>query len=96
MLALAQGRLAPHGKHADLHRRALRAMEGTESSNRVRWVPSHKEEQRVLDGLIAQEDMEGNREADRLATKGMELHKIQEYQVAMAQAQDRMVEELLT
>eukprot|EP00972_Heterocapsa_arctica_P000615 89528-Heterocapsa_arctica.AAC.1 len=71
MMALAQGRLAPHGKHADSHRRALRAMEGRESGDiRVKWVPSHKEEQGVPDGIFSQEDMEGNREADKLATKG--------------------------
>eukprot|EP00972_Heterocapsa_arctica_P075257 11102247-Heterocapsa_arctica.AAC.1 len=40
--------------------------------------------------------MEGNREADKLATKGMELHMVPGYQVAKAQAQDRLVEDLLT
>eukprot|EP00972_Heterocapsa_arctica_P025194 3712201-Heterocapsa_arctica.AAC.1 len=96
-MALAQGRLVPHGKHADLHRRALRAMVGRESGNiRVKWVPSHKEEQGVLDGLITQEDMEGNREADKLATKGVELHMVPGHQVAKVQAQDKPVEDLLT
>eukprot|EP00972_Heterocapsa_arctica_P094818 13983401-Heterocapsa_arctica.AAC.1 len=28
MIALADGRLIPHGKHANLHRRAIIAMEG--------------------------------------------------------------------
>eukprot|EP00972_Heterocapsa_arctica_P067425 9951445-Heterocapsa_arctica.AAC.1 len=95
-MALAQGRLVPHGKHTDLHRRALRAMEGRGSGGiRVKWVPSRKEEQGLLDGIISQEDMEGDRETDKLATKGVELHMVPEHQVAMVQAQDKLVEDLL-
>eukprot|EP00972_Heterocapsa_arctica_P008743 1283364-Heterocapsa_arctica.AAC.1 len=40
--------------------------------------------------------MEGNREADKLATKGVELHMVPAHQVAMVQAQDKLVEELCT
>eukprot|EP00972_Heterocapsa_arctica_P026221 3860335-Heterocapsa_arctica.AAC.1 len=40
-MALADGRLVPHGKHSDLHRRAINAMEGRPPRNlRVKWVPS--------------------------------------------------------
>eukprot|EP00972_Heterocapsa_arctica_P063464 9365544-Heterocapsa_arctica.AAC.1 len=59
-------------------------------------VPSHEEEQAVLDGVITQEDMEGNREADKLATKGGELHMVPEHQVAKVLAQYKVVEDLLT
>eukprot|EP00972_Heterocapsa_arctica_P095080 14022971-Heterocapsa_arctica.AAC.1 len=64
-MALADGRLVPHGKHADLHRRAINVMKGRFSSNlQVKWVPSHKDEEGVKAGLISQEHMEGNKEAD--------------------------------
>ncbi len=44
MMALIDGRLNPHGKHADLHRRALNAFEqGPNWILRVKWVPSHKD-----------------------------------------------------
>eukprot|EP00972_Heterocapsa_arctica_P071250 10524815-Heterocapsa_arctica.AAC.1 len=77
MMALRDGSLVPHGKHADLHRRALLAMEGRTSGNiQVQWIPAHKEEQGVRDGIITQETMEGNREADKLATLGVNLHII--------------------
>eukprot|EP00972_Heterocapsa_arctica_P045942 6779223-Heterocapsa_arctica.AAC.1 len=68
---LADGRLVPHGKHADLHRRAINATKGRASSNiQVKWAPSHKDEEGVKAGLISQEHMEGDKEADKLATLG--------------------------
>eukprot|EP00972_Heterocapsa_arctica_P010052 1476761-Heterocapsa_arctica.AAC.1 len=76
-MALAQGRLIPHGTHADLHKRAIQTMEGRISRNiRVKWVPSHKDEQGVKDGIITQEGMEGNREADKLAPQGVGMHEV--------------------
>eukprot|EP00972_Heterocapsa_arctica_P104349 15381751-Heterocapsa_arctica.AAC.1 len=38
MMALIYGRLVPHGKHADLHRRAINAFEmGPPRTLRVKW-----------------------------------------------------------
>ena len=51
MMALIDGRLVPHGKHADLHRRAINAYEHKEPrSLRVKWVPSHMKEEDVEKG----------------------------------------------
>eukprot|EP00972_Heterocapsa_arctica_P022629 3330972-Heterocapsa_arctica.AAC.1 len=58
-MALSDGRSVPHGKHADLHRRAIQAMEGR-TSDRI------------------QEHMEGNKEADKLASLGVEMHEVPE------------------
>eukprot|EP00972_Heterocapsa_arctica_P004118 611559-Heterocapsa_arctica.AAC.1 len=75
-MALIDGRLVPHGKHEDLHRRAINAMEGKAPRNlRVKWVPSHKDEEHVRAGIISEEHRAGNAEADKLATKGAELHQ---------------------
>eukprot|EP00972_Heterocapsa_arctica_P091170 13452081-Heterocapsa_arctica.AAC.1 len=70
-MALIDGRLIPHGKHADLHRRAIKAYEqGTQRTLRVKWVPSHMKEVDIMKGTITREDQEGNDEADKLATLG--------------------------
>ena len=77
MMALSDGRLIPHGKHADLHRRAINVFEnGPIRSLRVKWVPSHKDEVDILKGKISSEDRKGNAEADKLATRGVELHRV--------------------
>eukprot|EP00972_Heterocapsa_arctica_P007470 1090158-Heterocapsa_arctica.AAC.1 len=97
MMALADGRLVPHGKHVDQHRRAINAMKGrTSSSIQVKWAPSHKDEEGVKAGLISQEHMEGNKEADKLATLGVNLHIVPEALVQEVQAQYLMVKGLLT
>eukprot|EP00972_Heterocapsa_arctica_P030215 4451008-Heterocapsa_arctica.AAC.1 len=76
-MALADGRLIPHGKHAELHRRAITAMEVRPPRTlRVKWVPSHMKEEHVRAGIISEEHRVGNEEADKLATKGVELHKV--------------------
>eukprot|EP00972_Heterocapsa_arctica_P095046 14018434-Heterocapsa_arctica.AAC.1 len=67
-MVLADGRLIPHGKHADLHRRAVIAME-LPRTLRVKWVPSHIKEEHVRAGIILEEYRVGNEEADKLATK---------------------------
>eukprot|EP00972_Heterocapsa_arctica_P028331 4166394-Heterocapsa_arctica.AAC.1 len=75
-MALIDGRLIPHGKHADLHRRAIEAYEmGPPRTLRVKWVPSHMKEVDIDKGTITREDRDGNEEADKLATLGVELHK---------------------
>eukprot|EP00972_Heterocapsa_arctica_P009764 1436813-Heterocapsa_arctica.AAC.1 len=79
-MALIDGRLIPHGKHADLHRIAINAYEhGPHRTLLVKWVPSHTEEADILKGTITREDKEGNGEADKLATLGVELHKVPEH-----------------
>eukprot|EP00972_Heterocapsa_arctica_P068134 10061422-Heterocapsa_arctica.AAC.1 len=70
-MALIDGRLIPHGKHVDLHRRAINAYEhGPPRTLRVKWVPSHMDEVAILKGTISREDKAGNGEADKLATRG--------------------------
>eukprot|EP00972_Heterocapsa_arctica_P089076 13136203-Heterocapsa_arctica.AAC.1 len=77
MIALADGRLIPHGKHADLRRRAINAMEQKPPRMlRVKWVPSHMKEEHVRAGIISEEHRLGNEEAVKLATRGIELHKV--------------------
>eukprot|EP00972_Heterocapsa_arctica_P008024 1172135-Heterocapsa_arctica.AAC.1 len=50
-------------------------MEGRASINlQIKWVPSHKDEEGVKAGLISREHMEGNKEADALATLGVNMH----------------------
>eukprot|EP00972_Heterocapsa_arctica_P050666 7449528-Heterocapsa_arctica.AAC.1 len=72
-------------------------MEGRTSANiRVKWVPSHKDEQGVRDGIISQEHMKGNREADKLATRGVNMHLVPEARVKEVHAQDELVRDLLT
>eukprot|EP00972_Heterocapsa_arctica_P042462 6259143-Heterocapsa_arctica.AAC.1 len=64
-MALIDGRLVPHGKHADLRRRAINAYElGPPRTLRVKWVPSHMKEVDIRNGVITREDREGNEEAD--------------------------------
>eukprot|EP00972_Heterocapsa_arctica_P006274 919480-Heterocapsa_arctica.AAC.1 len=43
-----------------------------------------------------QEDMEGNKAADKLATQGVEMHEVPVHQVEEVQAQDKLVKDLLT
>eukprot|EP00972_Heterocapsa_arctica_P082095 12099578-Heterocapsa_arctica.AAC.1 len=75
-MALIDGRLVPHGKHADLHRRAINAIENSPPRVlRVKCVPSHTEDVHVREGIISREHREGNQEADKLATLGIGLHK---------------------
>eukprot|EP00972_Heterocapsa_arctica_P013962 2056891-Heterocapsa_arctica.AAC.1 len=77
MIALADGRLIAHGKHADLHRRVINAMElKPPRTLRVKWVPSHMKEEHVKAGVISEEHRLGNEEADKLATRGVNLHKV--------------------
>ena len=58
MIALADRRLIPHGKHADLHRRAINAMEQKPPRTlRVTWVPSHMKEEHVRAGIISEEQI---------------------------------------
>eukprot|EP00972_Heterocapsa_arctica_P094210 13894088-Heterocapsa_arctica.AAC.1 len=96
MMALIDGRLIPHGKHADLHRRAIDAYEhGPLRTLRVKWVPSHMAEDDIAKGKITREDKEGNEEADKLATRGVELHKVPKHLVQEVARQDVLVEGLL-
>eukprot|EP00972_Heterocapsa_arctica_P069251 10232284-Heterocapsa_arctica.AAC.1 len=95
-MALIDGRLIPHGKNADLHRRAIRAFElGPQRTLRVKWVPSHVKEADVLKGVITREDMAGNEEADKLATLGVEMHKVPTHLEEEVTKQDVLVEGLL-
>eukprot|EP00972_Heterocapsa_arctica_P002691 398343-Heterocapsa_arctica.AAC.1 len=95
-MALIDGRLAPHGKHADLHRRAINAYElGSPRTLRVKWVPPHMKEVDIRNGVIRREDMEGNKEADKLATLGVEMHKVPEHLEEEVAKQDILVEGLL-
>eukprot|EP00972_Heterocapsa_arctica_P048069 7089370-Heterocapsa_arctica.AAC.1 len=76
-MALIDGRLIPHGKHAVLHIMAINDYElGPPRTLRVKWVPSHQKEVDILKGKIIREDRDGNEEADKLATKGVEMHKV--------------------
>eukprot|EP00972_Heterocapsa_arctica_P009113 1341264-Heterocapsa_arctica.AAC.1 len=78
-MALADGRLIPHGKHADLHRRAIIAIGERPPRNlRVKWVPFHMKAEHVRAGIISEEHRADNEEADKLATKQMEMHKVTE------------------
>eukprot|EP00972_Heterocapsa_arctica_P022605 3326700-Heterocapsa_arctica.AAC.1 len=43
---------------------------------RVKWVPSHMKEEDIRKGTITKEDRDGNEEADKLATWGVEMHKV--------------------
>eukprot|EP00972_Heterocapsa_arctica_P085356 12579825-Heterocapsa_arctica.AAC.1 len=55
-MALADGRLVPHGRHADLHRRAINAMENKPPRKlRVKWFPSHMEEEHIRAGIMSRE-----------------------------------------
>eukprot|EP00972_Heterocapsa_arctica_P055305 8160634-Heterocapsa_arctica.AAC.1 len=91
MMALADGRLVPHGKHADLHRRAINATQGRAPRNlRVKWVPSHKDEEHVKAGISSQEHMEGNKEADKLATVGVRIHEVSKEKVKEVRLQNEL------
>eukprot|EP00972_Heterocapsa_arctica_P054492 8030181-Heterocapsa_arctica.AAC.1 len=59
---------------------------------RVKWVPSHMKEAYVLKGVITREDMTGNEEADKLATLGMEMHKVPKHLEEEVAKQDASVE----
>eukprot|EP00972_Heterocapsa_arctica_P080377 11845296-Heterocapsa_arctica.AAC.1 len=43
---------------------------------RVKWVPSHQKEVDIIKGKISREDRDGNEEADKLAARGVETHKV--------------------
>eukprot|EP00972_Heterocapsa_arctica_P072076 10644628-Heterocapsa_arctica.AAC.1 len=59
-MALIDGRLIPHGKHADLRRRAIKAYEQGPARNlRVKRVPSHMKEVDIQKGTITREDRDG-------------------------------------
>eukprot|EP00972_Heterocapsa_arctica_P087208 12859055-Heterocapsa_arctica.AAC.1 len=62
---------------------------------RVKWVPSHMEEVHVREGITSREHLEGNQEADKLATLGVEMHKVSDEQVEEVRKQDELVEGLL-
>ena len=96
MMALIDGRLIPHGEHADLHRRASNAyQQGPARNLRVKWVPSHMKEVDIRKGTITREDRDGNEEADKLATLGVEMHKVPPHLDAAVDQQDALVEGLL-
>eukprot|EP00972_Heterocapsa_arctica_P037773 5561282-Heterocapsa_arctica.AAC.1 len=49
----------------------------------------------ILKGTISREDKAGNEEADKLATRGVELHKVQKHLEEKVATQDALVEGLL-
>eukprot|EP00972_Heterocapsa_arctica_P000513 75563-Heterocapsa_arctica.AAC.1 len=53
------------------------------------------EEVHVREGIISREHLEGNQEADKLATLGVEMHKVSDQLVEEVQKQDELVEGLL-
>jgi hypothetical protein len=87
----------PHGKHADLHRRAVTAMEDRPPRTiRVKWVPSHMKGEHVRAGIISREHREGNQEADKLTTKGLDMHKVSKELEEETTTQDELVQGLFT
>eukprot|EP00972_Heterocapsa_arctica_P011101 1625278-Heterocapsa_arctica.AAC.1 len=69
-MALSVGRLIPHGKHADLQRRAINSMGNRPPRTlRIKWGPSRVKEEDVRAGTITREHMEGNQEADKDSKK---------------------------
>ncbi len=44
-----------------------------------------------MKGTISREDKVGNGEADKLATRGVEMHKVPKYQVEEVERQDALV-----
>eukprot|EP00972_Heterocapsa_arctica_P068922 10182576-Heterocapsa_arctica.AAC.1 len=62
---------------------------------RCEWVPSHMDEADILEGTITREDKAGNEEADKLAMRGMELHKVPEHLEEGVAKQDALVKGLL-
>ena len=58
-------------------------------------VPYHKDEVDNQRGTIAREDRKGNSEADKLAIRGGELHKVPKDQEEAVGSQDALVEGLL-
>eukprot|EP00972_Heterocapsa_arctica_P022195 3265061-Heterocapsa_arctica.AAC.1 len=53
-------------------------------------------EEHVRAGIISEEHRVGNEEEDKLATKGIELHKVSKASVEEANKQDELVQGLLT
>eukprot|EP00972_Heterocapsa_arctica_P108985 16049992-Heterocapsa_arctica.AAC.1 len=53
-------------------------------------------EEHVRAGIISEEHKVGNEEADKLATKGIELHKVPKALVEEVDKQDKLVHGLLT
>eukprot|EP00972_Heterocapsa_arctica_P038186 5623394-Heterocapsa_arctica.AAC.1 len=62
---------------------------------RVKWVPSHMKEVDIRKGTISREDRDGNDEADKLATLGVEMHKVPPHLDEAVDKQDALVEGLL-
>eukprot|EP00972_Heterocapsa_arctica_P042517 6266881-Heterocapsa_arctica.AAC.1 len=62
---------------------------------RVKWVPSHMKEEHVRAGIISEEHRAGNEEADKLATKGVEMHQVTKAQEEEVKKQDELVQGLL-
>eukprot|EP00972_Heterocapsa_arctica_P020256 2988735-Heterocapsa_arctica.AAC.1 len=53
-------------------------------------------EEHVRAGIISEEHKLGNEEADKLATRGIELHKVSQALVEEVDRQDKLVQGLLT
>eukprot|EP00972_Heterocapsa_arctica_P104878 15456898-Heterocapsa_arctica.AAC.1 len=54
------------------------------------------EEEHVRAGIILREHREGNQEADKLAYKGVEMHKVSKFLEDEVTHQDELVQGLLT
>eukprot|EP00972_Heterocapsa_arctica_P022366 3290231-Heterocapsa_arctica.AAC.1 len=54
------------------------------------------EEEHIRAGIISREHRAGNQDADKLATKGVEMHKVSEKQVEEVVKQDELVQGLIT
>eukprot|EP00972_Heterocapsa_arctica_P111804 16428192-Heterocapsa_arctica.AAC.1 len=52
-------------------------------------------EEDIMKGTISREDQEGNDEADKLATLGVEMHKVSAALDLEVNQQDALVEDLL-
>eukprot|EP00972_Heterocapsa_arctica_P101059 14894600-Heterocapsa_arctica.AAC.1 len=53
-------------------------------------------EEHVRAGVISREHHEGNQEADKLATKGIQMHEVPKELVEEVEQQDELVHGLLT
>eukprot|EP00972_Heterocapsa_arctica_P018310 2704739-Heterocapsa_arctica.AAC.1 len=53
-------------------------------------------EEHVQAGIISEEHRRGNEEADKLATRGVELHKVPQARVDKVIRRDKLVQGLLT
>eukprot|EP00972_Heterocapsa_arctica_P028275 4157971-Heterocapsa_arctica.AAC.1 len=59
---------------------------------RVKWVPSHMKEEDIRKGTITKEDRDGHEEADKLAMRRVEMHKVPMHIAQAMDKQDAMVE----